>query len=91
MALKINKEAFEKRAKDLGYQQPYAVSVAEQAKVGAATVYRALRGEEFNSGTVEKIASALRCNPFDILETPGSPDPLLGAQALSSVFAQVIR
>jgi len=87
MALTINRDAFEERAKDLGFAQPYAVTVAEKAKLGTATVYRALRGEEFNSGTLEKLATALHCSPIDLLKFEGYVDPLLAAQAACAVPA----
>ncbi len=87
MALTINRDAFEERAKELGFVQPYAMSVAEKAGLGSATVYRALRGEEFNSGTLEKLSTALRCSPIDLLKFDGFTDPLLAAQTASAVPA----
>lgn len=85
MGVRISKKVFDEQAEICGLKSP--VDVAEKAGLGSATVYRALRGEEFNSSTLDKLATALRCTPIDLIEMSGFEDPLLEAQTASAVPA----
>lgn len=49
------------------------------------TLRRLLDGKPFASDTIKTLAKGLKCNPLDLLETDGFPDPHLGAPAFASV------
>jgi putative ABC transport system permease protein len=61
--------------------------IGEKAGLGTATVYRALRGEEFNSGTLEKLSTAFGCNPIDLLDVDEYRTPLVEAQGGAFLLA----
>ena len=50
------------------------------------TLRRLLAGDPFKSGTIQKLAAALNCNPLDILEANGYPAPHLGAPAIAAMM-----
>ena len=49
------------------------------------TLRRLLAGEPFTSDTIKKLAKGLKCNPLDLLETEGYPDPHLVAPAFATL------
>ena len=77
MAVKISRKAVEHFARDKGWK---ISELGEKSGLGSATVYRALRGEEFNSGTLEKLSAAFECNPIDLLDVDEYRTPLVEAQ-----------
>ncbi len=79
MTVKISKRAIEKYLEDRGWK---VTDLAEKSGVGYSTIYRAIRGEVFNSDTLEKMAKALGVNPIDLLEVKGEPAPLMGAPSV---------
>ena len=84
MAVKISRRAVEHFAEARGWS---ISEVGEKAGLGYSTVYRALRGEEFNSGTLEKLANAFGCNPIDLLDVDEYRTPLVEAQGGAFLLA----
>ena len=63
------------------------LELAQKAGLDKYTISRLLDGGTFTSGTVEKLATALRCNPIDLLEADGYPAPHVDAQAFATIPA----
>lgn len=59
----------------LGARNMSLRDLADASDIGEATLYRIVNGAKFNSTTLEKLADALDCNPVDLLDVSGYPDP----------------
>lgn len=59
----------------------------ELAKISgfsAETLRRLLNGEDFRSSTLRALATALKCNPLDLLRVEGYPPPHMDAPAIAT-------
>ena len=61
--------------------------LAAKASIGEATMYRIANGAGFNLETLGKLADALNCSPFDLIEAEGFPPPLVVAPVVASQYA----
>ncbi|MCD6290359.1 MAG: helix-turn-helix transcriptional regulator [Anaerolineae bacterium] len=59
--------------------------LARKAGIHEDTVWKVFKGRNFTAETLERLATALECNPLDLLTVEGYPDPHMGAPALASV------
>jgi transcriptional regulator with XRE-family HTH domain len=60
-------------------------ALAERAGVGQTTLVALLHGSRsFTGDTLDRIATALECNPLDLLVTDGHPAPHMGAPAFAA-------
>jgi DNA-binding Xre family transcriptional regulator len=84
MGVKLSKKRINAILNDRGWK---VTDLAEKAGLSWSTVYRALDGKEFNSGTLEKISDALNVNPIDLLDVGNDPAPLVGAPSIAIVAA----
>lgn len=84
MTVKIHKENVEHALVERGWK---VTDLAKNAGLSWSTVYRAMDGNEFNSGTLEKMAKALDVNPIDLLSIEGGPTPLVGAPSVAAMAA----
>lgn len=53
--------------------------LAERAGLSTSTVYVVLDSNRYNGKTLDAIAGALGCHPFDLLVAEGYPLPHMGA------------
>lgn len=58
-------------------------ALARMSGFSAETLRRLLNGEEFRSSTLKALASALKCNPLDLLHVEGFPPPHMDAPAIA--------
>jgi DNA-binding Xre family transcriptional regulator len=57
------------------------LELAQRADISEGTLVTMLKGGSFSRESLEKLARALECNPFDVLLTEGFPAPQHKAQA----------
>lgn len=57
-----------------GYQS--VVELSKDAGVHAVTIYRAINGGGFRASVLDKLATALDCNPIDLIDTSKYPKPI---------------
>ena len=55
--------------------------LARRSGVTSLSIRKLFQGGAFLSDTLEKLAKALDCSPFDLLDAEGYPAPLVGAPA----------
>lgn len=85
MSVKINKVMVDML---LAKKQMKLRDLAKTSNIGEATLYRVVNaGAPFTSDTLAKLASALECNPIDLIDPEGFASPLVGAPAVGNVRA----
>ena len=53
------------------------IELARRAELNPRTITSVRSTGEFSKGTLRALGRALRCNPIDLIVTPGFPDPKL--------------
>ncbi len=85
MTVRLNTKLVRTRAAELDITMR---DLATEAGLGEATMYRITNGASFNLETLGKLATALSCSPYDLLEVEGFPPPLVGAATVAGQHAQ---
>lgn len=61
--------------------------LARLSDISEPTITRLLQGKPFTSDTLGKLASALNCNPVDLIEAKGFVSPHLVAPVTAGIRA----
>lgn len=85
MTVKLNMKLLRTRSAELDVTMR---DLAASAGLGEATLYRITNGAGFTLETLGKLALALQCSPYDLLDVEGFPPPLVVAQTAGSQHAQ---
>lgn len=82
MALRVDELKVRRRMLDVGIRT--VEELAERADMTAVTVRRLFKGYAFGSDTLDRLAGALKCHPYDLLNDEGYPSPHLGTPAFAA-------
>jgi len=61
--------------------------LAELSGLSEITISRLMQGNAFNSDTLGRVATALRCHPVDLIEASGYDSPHVDAPVVATIRA----